>query len=576
MKMMRKYAFQTALVFMLLAGLTGSSAGQQVAAGPQDLCFFSTVDETDQPYAVYVPENYNEHHPYPLVIFLHGAMSNHRLGLRRAFGQGNIQGTDFIKPGNVPVETDLESTRYFPKLKTVEYIVAAPYARGTAGYQGIPEQDVYEMLADLKKRFNIDENRIYLTGLSMGGGGTIWLGLSKPDIWAAIAPCCPAPPQGSAEISGNAANLPVHLFVGDKDFLYQTALDWKKKFEGNCVHFDYVEYPGIGHNSWEYAYKDGFIFDWFAQFERNPYPQVVNFSSAWYKYNKAYWVQLDQLTPGTTANVKARFTDVNKIEITTQALGAFTMKLSGHPSFIPGKPVEVMVDGKAFTVKTPDVVSFSKEKESWTNRKYTPGLNAKKQGAEGPMYAAISSNHVYVYGTGGNPSPEELQKRREQAAFAANWSVDRGMMGRIMVFPRVMADRELRQSDFETSNLILFGTRETNSIIEKFADKLPLHLNANADNYGLVYVYPMNDRYVLINSGLSWWTPERPKEGEQTVGMRLAFMNPALDVLGQYKDYLLFKETPDHVISAGAFDNNWSLPVEESAKIKSSSVVTLK
>ena len=352
------------------------------------------------------------------------------------------------------------------------------------------------MLADLKKRFNIDENRIYLTGLSMGGGGTIWLGLSRPDIWAAIAPCCPAPPEGSAEISGNAANLPVHLFVGDKDFLYRTALDWKKKFDGNCAHFDYVEYPGIGHNSWEYAYKNGFIFDWFAQFERNPYPQTVNFSSAWYKYNKAYWIQLDQLTPGITANINARFTDVNKIEITTQALGAFTMKLAGHPSFKYGKPVEVMVDGKVFTVKTPDVISFSKEKGSWTNRKYIPGLNAKKQGAEGPMYAAISSNHVYVYGTGGNPSPEELQKRREQAAFAANWSADRGMMGRIMVFPRVMADRELRQSDFETSNLILFGTRETNSVIEKFADKLPLHLNASADNYGLVYVYPMNNRYV--------------------------------------------------------------------------------
>ena len=53
-------------------------------------------------------------------------------------------------------------------------------------------------------------------------------------------------------------------------------------------------------------------------------------------------------------------------------------------------------------------------------------------------------------------------------------------------------------------------------------------------------------------------------------------MNPAIDVLGQYKDYLLFKETPDQIVSAGVFDNNWSLPAEESAKIKSSSVVTIK
>ena len=127
---------------------TSYLCAQRLKAGPQDLSFFSTVDETDQPYAVYIPKNFDESRKYPLVIFLHGAMSNHRLGLRRAFGQGNLQGTDFMKPGVVPVENDLESTRYWPVLKDVDYIVAAPLARGTAGYQGIPEQDVYEMLAD--------------------------------------------------------------------------------------------------------------------------------------------------------------------------------------------------------------------------------------------------------------------------------------------------------------------------------------------------------------------------------------------------------------------------------------------
>ena len=126
---------------------------------------------------------------------------------------------------------------------------------------------------------------------------------------------------------------------------------------------------------------------------------------------------------------------------------------------------------------------------AWANRKFTPGLTSKKPGAEGPLDAAVSSSHIYVYGTGGNPSPEELNARREQAASAADWS---GMGGRIMVFPRVISDGEVRQSDFVTSNLILFGTRETNSVIEKFADKLPLHLNEEAAGYGLVYIFPMN------------------------------------------------------------------------------------
>jgi enterochelin esterase-like enzyme len=575
MKKTNQVWLSAVLAIIIVTSPPAVSFGQKLKSGPQDLCFFSTVDETDQPYAIYIPKNFDESKKYPLVVFLHGAMSNHRLGLRRAFGQGNIQGTDFIKPGNIPVETDLESTRYFPELKDVNYIVAAPYARGTAGYQGIPEQDVYDMLEDLKSRFSIDEDRIYLTGLSMGGGGTIWLGLTRPDIWAAIAPCCPAPPDGSSDLSGNALNLPIHLFVGDKDFLYQTAQDWKKKFEGNCALLDYTEYPGIGHNSWEYAYKDGFIFDWFAQFKRDPYPQQVKFSTPWYKYNKAYWVSLDKLTPGVVASVDAKFVTRNSLEISTNSLEGFTLNLTGHPSFIAGTNVSIKVDGKTFSVKTPGVISFSKQSGTWVNRKYTPGLNSKKQGAEGPMSAVLASNHIYVYGTGGNPTPEELQQRRDQAAQAANWSADRGMLGRIMVFPRVISDKEIRQSDYETSNLVLFGTRETNSIIEKFADKLPVHLNTEAHDYCLAYVFPMNNHYILVNSGLVWWTPVKPKEGEQNRTMRMAFMNPAIDGLASFKDFVLFRETPDNMISQGSFDTNWALPVGESEKMKSTGVIKL-
>ena len=95
------------------------AVAQKLKPGPQDLSFFSTADERDQPYSVYIPENFDENKAYPLVIFLHGAWSNHRLGMRRLFGVGNSQGYDFIKPGNVPFETDVEATRYWPPFKSV-------------------------------------------------------------------------------------------------------------------------------------------------------------------------------------------------------------------------------------------------------------------------------------------------------------------------------------------------------------------------------------------------------------------------------------------------------------------------
>jgi pimeloyl-ACP methyl ester carboxylesterase len=563
--------FRRILVLVLLLTIFGITAtdAQRLKPGPQDLTFFSSVDDTDQPYSVYIPDNFDESKRYPLVVFLHGAWSNHRLGLRRLFGVGNSQGYDFIKPGNVPFENDVEATRYWPEFRPVSYIAAAPLARGTAGYQGIPEQDVYEMIDDLKSRFLIDEDRIYLTGLSMGGGGTLWLGLTRPDIWAAIAPVCPAPPPGTLELAGNAGNLPVHLFIGDKDFLFQTAQEWKGKLESSALHFDYVEYPGVGHNSWEWAFKDGFIFEWFSQFKRDLFPEQVKFSTMWFRYNKAYWVKIDDLVPGEMASVDARFTGANMIEVTTSGVPAFTLNVDGHPQFSASRKLTVKVDGQSFSVRSADAVSFTRSGARWANIKFTPGLNSKQPGAEGPLYEAVAGSHLYVYGTGGNPSQEELAARREQAATAADWS---GRGGRIMVFPRVVSDKEVRQSDYVTSNLILFGTKETNAIIENFSDKLPIHLNADADAYGLVYIFPMNRHYILVNSGLPWWTPPKQVPGQGG----LTFMGSRIEVLKNFGDFILFRESPDNAISEGTFDENWKLGADDAASLSSSGVITLR
>jgi len=474
--MKRVHLITLTILTLILVLNSVNTVAQRYKSGPQDMTFFSSVDESNQPYAIYIPENFDETKKYPLVVFLHGAFSNHRLGLRRAFGEGNKQGPEFGTPGFVPAETDLEVTRFYPKLKSEDYIVVAPFARGTAGYQGIPEQDIFDMLADVKSKFRIDENQMYLTGLSMGGGGTLWIGLTHPDMWAAIAPVCPAPPEGTDKLAMNAFNIPVHLFVGDRDALMPTADAWNEYFKSNDVDVEYVIYPGIAHNSWEYAYADGFIFDWFDQFERNLFPPEVRFTTSSFKYSKAYWVNLDNLTPGVQTNIVAKFTGKNQVDVTTSNLLGFTLNLEGHPQFDANSKVNITVDGKSFSVKSPDAFSFSKENGTWVNKKFTPNRFSKQKGAEGPLAEAINSNHIYVYGTQGNPTREELQARQAEATFAADWAFDRGFAGRIMIFPRSMADNAVRQSDYETSNLVLFGTAGTNSIIKKYEDRLPVHI----------------------------------------------------------------------------------------------------
>ena len=560
--MKNHHPFKIALLSVLLLGclLWRPAFGQLLPAGPQVLTFHSDADDTEQPYGLYLPPNYNPQQKYPVVIMLHGAGSNHRLALRRVFGKSNG-----------PDETDVETSRYFPDWKAVDYIVASPYARGTAGYQGIPEKDVLDVLADVKKRFNVDEDRVYLTGLSMGGGGTLWLGLTRPDIWAAIAPVCPAPPQGTEELAGNALNYPVHIFHGGADPVVKPegVRAWVKNLEDLGTQVKYVEYPGVLHDSWVNAYKDEFIFDWFRNIKRNRFPSQVRFASRQYKYNSAYWARFDKITPGTLARIDARFTGPNRLQIATTDLEAFTLTLAGHPQFQAGKPLELLIDGRKVKTPATEAVSFSKPKGKWAAVRYEAPAMAKKPGAEGPIYAAFSSRHVYVYGTQGNPSPEELQARQQVAQQAATWSAYRGeFLGRIMFFPRVLADKEVRPSDLESANLILFGTSETNSIIGQYRDKLPLELNAAANDYGLFFVFPMNGRYVAVNSGLPWWS------GQETQG--LPFVAPMHRSLPEFKDYIVFKGSVKNVVVQGYFDHNWQLPAADAQVLAATGALALR
>lgn len=534
-------------LFLPVLGTHLSVVGQTLSPGPQVLTFFSDADDTEQPYGLYLPKGYDAKKKYPLVIMLHGAGSNHRLALRRVFGKSNA--TD---------ETDVEATRYFPVWKDLDYIVATPYARGTMGYQGIAEQDVYDVLADVKKRFNTDPDRTYLTGLSMGGGGTLWIGLTRPDLWAALAPVCPAPPRGTDLLAANATNMPVHFFHGDADPAVPVAVsrEWVKNIKALGGQVLYNEYPGVKHNSWENAYADEAIFSWFDGIRRNPYPDRVRFNTLAYKYRHAYWIRVDRLTPGTRATIDATFSAPNQLAVTTTALEGFTLFLKDHPRAKMGQPLQLTINGKTVRTQAADSLAFALVNGKWvTPAPAAPAGKVKKAGAEGPLADVFATRHIYVYGTRDNPSPQETKARMDMAMLAANWSEYRGaFLGRINFFPRILADKEVRPSDLKDANLILFGTRETNLLIEQYAQDLPMHLNATANDHGLVYTYPVGGHYVVISSGLPWWS------GQQVQGF--PFLPLPYATLPGQKDFVLFKGSLQTPVAEGNFDSNWKLPEE--------------
>jgi pimeloyl-ACP methyl ester carboxylesterase len=533
-------------VFMAVAC---TLAGSAIQPGPQVATFSSDVDGTDQPYGLYVPRNFDPAKKYPLVVSLHGAWSNHRLNLRRVFGMGN-------RPG----ESDLDATRYFPPLPEVDYFVASPLARGTLGYQGIPEKDVYDVLAEVKRRFPIDEDRVYLTGLSMGGGGAVWLGLTRPDIWAAIAPVCPAVPPGAVEFAPNALNVPIHVFQGAVDPVVKPegTRDLVATLRQLDTKIEYTEYPNVQHNSWDKAYANLQIFNWFTRFKRNRYPDRVRFVTDRYEYRGAYWVRIDHLTPGSQASIEASFAARNRISVKADGLDAFTLTIGGHPRFAAASPLIVTINGAAQTVTARGSVSFMMKAGRWSPGRYQFNAQEKRPGLEGPIGAALAQRQIYVYGIGAAATDVEAETRKDVAARAAEWSTPR--MRLLLTFP-VKSDKDVRFDTAERRTLVLLGTSETNELIARVSGKLPLRLNPGAADYGLIFVAPADGNYVVVNSGLPWWTNAEPVKRGQ-----LAFL-PPVSILNTFPDYVLFKGGLDNIVAEGRFDREWRVPAAEAAKI---------
>jgi len=257
----------------------------RTATGEMVKAYRADWDGTLQPYALYVPPGYDARKPWPLIVALHGAFSDHRHNLRRVFGLDNRRG-----------ETDAEASRNELPLPEVPALVVSPYARGELmGYDGLGGEDVMRVLADVRRAYHVDPERISLTGLSMGGGGTWEIGLRHPELFAALAPVCgfsdyrrmirPAdaalydlalldslsPPA----IAENASHLQVLIFHGDKDPVVPVA-DSRRMVEryralgwlGKNVR--YTEYPGVDHAAWVPAYKGAALLRTLAAIKRDP------------------------------------------------------------------------------------------------------------------------------------------------------------------------------------------------------------------------------------------------------------------------------------------------------------------
>ena len=223
--------------------LSGCASGRSAGKTNQHPVTFKRMVTGD--YQVFLPPGYDKSdHKWPLVVFLHGA------------GGGTTIGT--VVEGGLPGLAG----RYadFP------FVLVSPRCP-TRGW-GSMLTTLNVMLNEVLEKYKVDPNRVYLTGLSMGGNGTWTWASANPERFAAAVPICGG---GRTQLVQQMKGIPVWAFHGEKDDLVplqQTVdtVDALKKAEGNVK---LTIYPGVGHGSWVPAYNTPELYVWMLQHRRD-------------------------------------------------------------------------------------------------------------------------------------------------------------------------------------------------------------------------------------------------------------------------------------------------------------------
>jgi predicted esterase len=288
------------------------------------LSYVSAIDRTEQPYRLYVPASYDGRWPLPLVIAMHGTSGDESsLFDGKSYGEGAIK----------------------QAAEKHGLLLVSPYGRGTTEYRGIGENDVLCVLEDVRKRYKVDDDRVYLTGHSMGGTGAAYLALHHPDLFAAAAPLAAA--YSFPWLARNAAKVPF-LWVGgatDADFYHRgvgAGVERMRKF-GAPVLAELL--PNEGHQG---PVKDfDRVFAWLLRHRRDPHPRSYFFELDTPLHGRAWWTSVEKIAnPGRMASVEAEAAADNVARFRLVNVTEFTVTPDAKV-FDLSAPVEVIVDGRA-------------------------------------------------------------------------------------------------------------------------------------------------------------------------------------------------------------------------------------
>ena len=532
----------------------------------QLLAYTSEIDGAVLPYAVILPANYDPSKPARLYVWLHGRQNT---TTETEFIYGFVNG----KGGMGTADQGQIQLNCFGRING-------------AGWHWAGEADIFESIAAVKKRFNIDDKRIILRGFSQGGEGAWHISLHYPGRFAAaeigagtVSRTAERPGLTSYQLSTlriwenisewalNIYNLPLAGHDGENDpGQLESSLRARHQLEkegfpsvGDPDYLRSQGAPGLwlvskatGHGTSPLVRKrlDEFLKEHADKGQTSP--DHIRFLTYTTRYNRDYWVSLDGLEKHyERAEVDAQRTVGGvSYEIKTRNLTRLVLRETEHAG-------QITIDGEKLKVTAGPEITLDRNASKWTVVKNgaEAGLH-KTHALQGPIDDAFLDPFLLVRPTGTPWNAEVNQQAlRSMERFDRLWG--RFFRGH----PFVKDDKDVTEADLAKYHVVLFGDPGSNKWIAAINGKLPFTWTQQSVTLGgktypaqesfpaMIYPNPLNpSKYVVLNTGLT--IEDRGYNGDYRTPL--------------WGDYAVVKvklgAAVPELISAGLFDENWQLP----------------
>jgi dienelactone hydrolase len=489
--------------------------------------YVSKIDGSVQPYGLVVPPSYTDRTAgkYRLDIWFHGR--------GETLSEVNFLDEHRTRPGEfTPPDT----------------IVLHPYGRYCNAAKFAGEVDALEALDSVSKRYRVDQERISIRGFSMGGASVWQFAVHYADRWFAANPGA-----GFAETpqflkvfqsekltptwyeqklwnmydcdkwATNLRQLPVVAYSGELDSQKQAADVMARALaEGYGIKLTHIIGPKTKHAYHPDSRRE--VERRLASLAASPRdraPDHLRFETYTLKYNRMYWITIDGMEEHwNNASVVASIAPgANQILIDSAHVTALTIDFPPGTAPVPSKDqgVITLLFGKE-PINVPITTDRSlrshwiKEGDVWKQVPAPPSGLVKRHDLQGPIDDAFMDSFLIVRPTG----------KARSARFAA-WSkaeMDRAIehwRRQFRGMARVKDDTAITDADIAGANLILWGDSESNAVLKRIADKLPIGWRGDkvvvgdrsfpAEDHAPIAIYPNplnTDRYVVLNSGFTF------------------------------------------------------------------------